>query len=341
MKFSIFSIIYTLLLAILVFYSFAIRQVEITYDAQQRMYDLQVNYATDAATWLMLHETEDINIDYASGSAIMLDPQVALEAYEGVMVRSLGWSDDPTTRDFFEASYMPFFVVATYDGYYIYLNTHEQVTQELADGSTVTSDVYTKRWTPKLVWSEFDGDDYLNVYNLGDDQYDKYDIHTGEVTIVPYGDDELKERNLLVSKTLTQACDQGILAYNETLPDIKMFIPPNASVWTGNRPITGPSVLTYMDITNNTRHRYSTFALSVSKITETPTFVAYSHKVGGTWKKFYCDYGYVYSTPFGDMLLNGTDPTYRLDKFYGSQVDAARDGYTYNIDSLSWREKGY
>ena len=89
MKYAILSFVYTLLLDVLVLYSFSMKQNEVVYEFEQRQQDMQVNYAVDAASWMMLYDTPDIDIDYTNMEDIHVSPEVALETYKAIMVRSM------------------------------------------------------------------------------------------------------------------------------------------------------------------------------------------------------------------------------------------------------------
>ena len=154
MRYSILTLVFVILLDAFIFYDFAMQQNEMIYEFEQRQQDIQVNYAVDAATTLMLFNTNDIYLDYTDLQEVFIDPEVALETYEGIMVRYYGWGDDNLTRKYFEDTLMPFFIVCAYDGYYVYgvINKEEELT--LNDGTTSTSTTYPKEWSPKIPFAE-------------------------------------------------------------------------------------------------------------------------------------------------------------------------------------------
>lgn len=301
MRYGIIAFIYTLLLDILVFTSFSMRQNEVIYEFEQRAQDIQVNYAVDAATWMMLHDTPDIDIDYAEFSEIRVSPEVALETYLAVMVRGLGWGDTDLTRDYFEDVHMPFFVVAAYDGYYVYSVNRDLSEVELKSGTISESLTYPKVWSPKIPYAEYFGADatkpnenirYINMYTLGNDHYDRVDMVNDSIKQVEYAnmtaevDDDTTsakttDRDLLVSTELTDACQTALFAAKTNFDSQQIIIPSSFSEWSSNRPVQYPTVITYMDVAGDvTKYNHVSFAIGGARIEENVYYITYINDSG-------------------------------------------------------------
>lgn len=344
MKYGILAFVYTILLDILVFYSFSMKQNEVIYEFQQRQQDIQVNYAVDAASYMMLHDTPDIDIDYTKMEEIHVSPEVALETYKAIMVRSLGWGDEELTRDYFEAVHMPFFIVAAYDGYYIYGVAKDSEEMALADGSSVSNTTYPKVWSPKIPYAEYYGEDatnpkenirYINMYTLADDGYYRMDLKNETREFVNYSnkttdtDDDTKvastaARDLVVSTELTDACQKSLLAAKSNFDDEQIIIPSSFSQWSSNRPVDYPTVLTYMDVAGDmTKFNHVSFAIGGSHIEEGHYFVSYINESG--------DRCYA-SSIYRDDIENRRNLTIR--EIYTSAYECAENGYYFDVEYL-------
>lgn len=336
MRFGIISSIFTILLDILVFMSFTMRQNEVVYESEQRLQDIQVNYATDAASWMMLNETPDIGIDYTNLSDIKVDPQVALETYEAVMVRGLGWSDTADNRDSFEDAYMPFFIVAAYDGYYVYGVVKDTNEMTLKSGMKSTSNIYPKVWTPKIPYARANykesGDKYINLYVLGGDTYTIYNYADDTYTPDQHyksgtGFGSKVDAQRVVASSLTEACQKALLSAKGDPGIEQIVIPASFSEWSSNRPIEYPTVLTYMDVSyNGVMFDHQSFAIGGSRIEEANYYIAYLDENG---KKLYTD-------AMNRKDVEGANPHrgLKVDHVYTSAVDAAIAGYTYDVKYL-------
>ncbi|MCM1440495.1 MAG: hypothetical protein NC131_15045, partial [Roseburia sp.] len=231
MRFSIIAMLYTILLDMLIFTNFSLRQNEMYYELDQRLQDMQINYATDAAAYFMLTETNDIGIDYADLGYIRVDPVVALQTYEAIMVRALNWGDSEYNRELFENGYMPYFIVAGYDGYYVYEVINETDERNLLGGQHVESKIYPKQWTPKIPYAKgyFDSantDDWkIAMFTLGGESYNIYNYKTGSfVDKVAYTDETKNDCAILVSQVLSDACNKALVQAKSRLSEERIWI---------------------------------------------------------------------------------------------------------------------
>lgn len=344
MKYAILSFVYTLLLDVLVFYSFSMKQNEVVYEFEQRQQDMQVNYAVDAASWMMLYDTPDIDIDYTNMEDIHVSPEVALETYKAIMVRSMGWGDEELTRDYFEAVHMPFFIVAAYDGYYIYGVAKDKEEVTLAGGSVVNNTTYPKIWSPKIPYAEYCGDDsnnmennvkYVNMYMLGNSGYYRLDVNNDILEFVKYSDmttdtsDDDKyvkttQRDFYVATELTDACQKSLLAAKSNMDSEQIIIPSSFSQWSSNRPVEYPTVLTYMDVAgDDTKYNHVSFAIGGSRIEEQHYYITYINEKG--------DRCYT-SSINRNQVENVRHLTIR--EVYTSAYECAENGYYFDVEYL-------
>lgn len=281
--------LYTILLDMLIFTNFSLRQNEMYYELDQRLQDMQVNYATDAAAYFMLTETNDIGIDYTDLGYIRVDPEVALQTYEAIMVRSFGWGDSEFNRELFETGYMPFFIVAGYDGYYVYQVVNETDERTLLDGHTyVESAIYPKQWTPKIPYAKFYEDTSgeekheIAMFTLGGETYNIYDYSNGSFKDkVDYTDETRNDCAILVSQTLSDACNKALVAAKSRLSEERIWIPNSFSKFSSNRPVEYPTVLTYLDAGGDeSKYNHVSFAIGGTRIEIADFYICYIDEQG-------------------------------------------------------------
>lgn len=290
MKFSIIAMIYTILLDMLIFTNFSLRQNEMYYELDQRLQDIQINYATDAAAYFMLTETNDIGIDYTDLGYIRVDPEVALQTYEAIMVRSFGWGDSEYNRQLFEDGYMPYFIVAGYDGYYVYEVVNETNGQTTigTDSIYVESKIYPKQWTPKIPYAKgyWDPTDIsqskIAMFTLGGNTYNIYDYSTGSFKDrVAYTDETRNDCAILVSQVLSDACNKALVASKSRLSEERIWIPNSFSKFSSNRPVEYPTVLTYLDVGgDDSKYNHVSFAVGGTRIEIADYYICYIDETG-------------------------------------------------------------
>lgn len=352
MRFSIIGLTLTILLDALLFVNFLEWNRESVYEFEQRQLDLQVNYAVDAAIQEMLSNTTDINTDYVNWGEMTVEPETALFTYESVLIRNLGWSDSEKNRQDLEELSIPFFIVAAYDGYYVYSKQHEKsYTWSVNGGGFTTSEnvlrnvfgdnykslagkpngytvnnTYDLRWSPKLPYAEEVSPDLYRFYYLGDNQYGTLKFTRSPNTI------ELKYDNIdttpkqeiigrgfiVVSETLTNACNMALYRGLEGHVDKQWYIPASMSEWSQNNPVKTPSVLTYMAPSGaGSRYDTVTFGIGGAKVDDAEFCICY--KKNG--EKLYT---HAYNR---DKLPSGVT----IDRIVTSPREAAKVGYWYDI----------
>lgn len=275
---------FVLLMDVIMFVSFLMWQHESVYEFEQRQLDLQVNYAIDAATQEMLENSSHLSTDYANWGSMVVEPEVALDTYLAVLLRNFGWADTERSREQLLDASVPFFTVATYDGYYIYCKQRDTI---VTDG--VQNKVYTHKWTPKIPYTDVEmkvdgsGNPYpvYYLYNLGDTTYGTYVnnklkldnnyVSSGSNVYATYS-----HSRLVIADILTEASTTALYSALEGKTDVEWIIPNSFSQWSNSRPIDRPSVLTYISRADNSiMYDTVTFGIGGSKIDDANFCILY------------------------------------------------------------------
>lgn len=315
----------TILICVLCFMNFFNWHQQSVYEFEQRQLDLQVNYAVDAATQEMLSEGVHIGTDYIDWGSMTVEPTVALSTYQAVLLRNLGWGDSDRNRIDLMEEYSPFFIVAAYDGYYVYGRQHDTYTETLKDGTEVNNDYYGFHWSPKLPYSYTDGND-VYIYYLSEKEYGKLTMSSVDGTINSYrphsylvktgnGLDSISQAKAVIAKRLTDAANAALFVGTEGKSDKQFYIPASMSDWTQTNPISTPSVLTYMSNPYGTnKYSVSTFGIGGAKIDNAQFLICYNMN--------------------GSKLYSWADDREEVEKFYADK------GVTISIDMItSTRER--
>lgn len=278
----------TILIDCIAFINMFMWQQQSVYEFEQRQLDLQVNYSVDAAVQEMLANSTHLGTDYAKWGEMVIEPELALDTYISVLLRNLGWSDTgQNRRDLIETS-MPFFCVATYDGYYMYMRQHEEVEQTLHSGAKVNNTVYEMRWTPKLPYSETledpaqAGSYIYYFYNLSDSEYGTYTERTNTLkynNVLSHTSDGPGSSGRawdVINDTLTKACNSAMFTGLEGKVDMQWYIPSTFSEWSNSNPVRSPSVLTYMSRSDQgVQYDTVTFGIGGAKIDDAEFCICY------------------------------------------------------------------
>lgn len=333
MKFSALALPFVVLMDIVVFVSFIMWQHESVYEFEQRQLDLQVNYAIDAATQEMLENSSHLSTDYADWGSMVVEPEVALDTYLAVLVRNFGWGDTVKTREELLDTSIPFFTVATYDGYYIYC---KQKDTETIDG--VTQDVYTQKWTPKIPYSEVvkNGSNWIYyMYNLGDDTYGTYNgtvlkldnkIGTGQNA------GSYNRSRVVIAEALTDACTTAMYSALEGKTTVEWIIPASYSEWSNSRSIERPSVLTYISrYDKSVMYDTVTFGIGGAKVDDANFCILYKDAAGNKLYTYAENRALVENAPTANPAGKG----YKILSIVPTPQDAANKGYYFDMTLLN------
>lgn len=327
MKWMSLAFPFIIIMDIIVYVNFFTWHQQSIYEFEQRQLDLQVNYAVDAAAQEMLKRGTHIETDYIDWGSMDIEPEIALDVYEATLLRNFGWADSKDNRVALEASSIPFFLVATYDGYYVYGVQKDYVYTQDTDGNLVIQNTtYPKVWTPKLPYSETVGSTFY-MYNLGEYNYATFSYDSMVVKYDnPYrasGNEGTKARaKTVISECITDACNAALFAGLEGKVNEEWYIPDSFSTWSKSNPIESPTVLTYIcreDL--STVYDVVTFGIGGSKIDESVYCICYT-KLNG-------DKCYTYADNRDDL-----DSSISVENVVNSPEDAAKLGYYYDVDFI-------
>lgn len=335
MRWQVVAFPIIILMDILVFFNFYKWQRQAIYEFNQRQMDLQVNYAVDAAVHDMLRDGTHLGTDYATWGEMTSEPEVALNTYVALLLRNFGWADTSENRKNLIDGSIPFFCVATYDGYYMYCKQTDVLTEKSITGTTTEIKHYPMVWTPKIpysrtVWNESVGDDFaysVYIYNLGFETYDKIE-QNGDLSVslpilksASYGPGSVTDAQYIVNNTLTDACNNALyLGLMDTI-ESSWYLPAAYSSWASNNPVVSPTVLTYMSRNDGvTEYEVVTFGIGGAKIKDAEFCICYTTPAG---EKLY-----TYSTN-----RQAVEDTYgvKIDYIYSTAKEAAQAGYWFDL----------
>ncbi len=281
MRYQVIAFPLGILMGVFMFINFTLWYQVSVYEFEQRQMDLQVNYSVDAAVQEMLANGTHLGTDYADWGSMTIEPEVALDTYLAVLIRNLGWADSEKNREDLIESSMPFFCVATYDGYYMYMRQQEKV-----NGVTM----YPHVWTPKLPYSDLVTDPSHSgmytyyFYNVGESSYGTYTEYNNKVkydnvlNATASGPGSLERAQEVVSDTLTDACNSALYIGLMGEVDNELYIPASFSKWSNSNPVKSPSVLTYMSRSDETtKYDKVTFGVGGAKIDDAQFCICYQY----------------------------------------------------------------
>lgn len=331
MKYSALAFPFVILMDIVVFVSFIMWQHESVYEFEQRQLDLQVNYAIDAATQEMLENSTHLNTDYANWGSMTVEPEVALDTYLAVLVRNFGWGDTDQHRAELLESSIPFFTVATYDGYYMYCKQ-----KDIIETNGVQNEVYTQKWTPKIPYSEVvevgPSKFKYYMYNLGSDTYGTYDgvklKLDNPLSKTSNSNGGYSRSRIVIADALTDACTTALYSALEGKTNVEWIIPASYSEWSNSRSIDRPSVLTYISRSDQAvLYDTVTFGIGGAKVDEATFCILYKDSMGNPL--------YTYAENRDKIEKPSPDGKgYKILSIVPSPKAAAEKGYYFDI-SLS------
>lgn len=287
---------------------------------KQREYDINVNYACDAAMQEAMREATNSGIDYKDIYAIELNPEFALDTYAECMLRSLGWSITKENKDILYNDYTPYFLVVSDDGYYIFRERKEIQRLELRTGGSMEVSSYENFWTPKLPFSEKnEGSNEVIVYTLQDNYYSRVNLNSGAITTFEeYGKDgnvTTDRRNSVVAKHINTAVNQAIMAKFGTKLECTYNAPVTDTVYV--KAVNKPSIHT-MFVDTNTLTGRPIVAVAGTRVSISPGYIGYTRN--GSTTLFYAPAHYrdeIKAAPY-----NGS-----IKRVFSTDIEAALAGF--------------
>lgn len=323
----------TILIDCIAFVNFYSWQQQSVYEFQQRQLDLQVNYAIDAAAQEMLSDGTHIDTDYIDWGSMTVEPEIALSTYEAVLLRNLGWSDYEGNREDLVESSMPFFLVAGYDGYYMYCRQKDILDYKLNDGTVVKEEVYDFHWTPKLPYSKTEGNK-VYFYYLGSDEYGTCDLsdRLSALTSVKrdnklntgMGPASVNGAKATIAETLTNAINSALFIGLEGKTDACYYLPATMSEWSNSKPVESPSVIVYMSRSDGSvLYDTVTFGIGGAKIDNVNFVICY--KVDGQKR-------YAWASDRERIIANYGGGSNFIIEVFTSPEKAAENGYYFDYN---------
>ena len=291
-------------------------QMETAYEFEGRQMDIQVNYCIDGAIQEMLNSTSNIGTDYADKGRIKVNPEIGWETYRTMLLKNLDWSEAKENIDLLESDMIPFFCVATYDGYYMKIRQ-----ENIINFNGVNQSSYGLVWTPKLPYVMNDLNNLNKKYaiNLSYDQPMMFD---GNSIVLRYKGSDITEeqQRRAVSNTLSDACNKALLTGFSGNADKAFEVPPTMSKFRGTNGIEGVTILTYLSKDGNvSKYSNNIFAVGGARINDANFCIGYQKGD----RKFYC-------RPYYRNRVE--EAGYHVSRVFTSDKEAARNGYYYDTE---------
>lgn len=272
---------------------------------QERKLDLIVNYAVDAATEEVVLSTLDLGLDYGDFEKMKIDPQIALDMFCTIFAKSYDMS--PTKENFthIKSSYLPAFLVATYDGFYI----GEQTMVNSSGG-------YDTIFSIKQPYTYVAQDGQLYSLNLGLDDARLFLGSRIERVDAPIAK---VDQRIVINTLISDVMMNTVFEQTDKTLTSTIYIPHEMTSINKTLPVQNVSVLAYVNnVEIGLGQTVETFGIGGSRITH-QSFVACYLKDG---LKQYC---------FTEDVLPGTIVT----ETFESPEYAAREGYYFDADTLN------
>ncbi|GMQ55939.1 hypothetical protein AN1V17_03310 [Vallitalea sediminicola] len=282
---------------------------------EQLRLSFAVDYASDAAIWELLN-SKDLSMDYSDTNYLSADPKLALETFVDVFSANYGLNFDETNKAHIKMNFIPAFVVAMYDGYYVATPTLVNNDYNYPENEINNGD-WDLLFGPKLPYTyEYNGSTYaLNMSGENALKINKNMLSTHKD--LPPGisskEDNLGEISRIISSNISYTVNK--LNETNTRWANTFYIPRNLTTYTGVNSIEGPSVLALVqNVDLATLRPISAFSVAGSKIQKARMVAGYTRD--GT--KYYC---------YADKL-----PTFiNVENLYPTIKEAATAGYYCDI----------
>lgn len=263
-----------------------------------------IDYSTDAAVEEMLN-TAHLGQDYADQGKTNADPEVALSTFLNMMCMNYDLPLTDKAKLQIESAYIPVFCVAAYDGYYMYTPTED------ANGGWYLQSSLKQPYS-------YEKNGVYYALNLGGDTlYKLTGGHLSKETLSSQGitdTEAYRAINSQVSDALVYQFQQSTGREGEYI-----YIPTDMSTIKQVNPITGPTVLTFVDGWDfKSGHAISAFSIGGAQVESARMVAGYVQVNGdGTTSKLYA---------YTDLLPENLPIT----ELFTSVEEAASAGYYYD-----------
>lgn len=229
---------------------------------QKLRLSIAIDRSTDAAAAEMIADG-DLEMDYSEVRKMTVDPEEGFNTFTRMMLSNYGLAHTDVNTIHLQNSYIPVFLVTTYDGYYIY-----QCKKISGEGD------YGMVSTPKLPYT-YDTETATYSLNFGYEKALKFDKETAKVSTVtsPLSEAEtLRVINTQVSDHLMVLADE---AYAQGFLNT-IYIPSEMTTISSTNAITGPTVLALVDGFNLTSlYKISDFSIGGTEVQEVRVIAGY------------------------------------------------------------------
>lgn len=273
---------------------------------------LVANYASDSAIEEML-DVADLGTDYVEWGKFNTDPEIALKDYIDTFLISYNLPLTPENREMVKINFLKVFVVAGYDGYYVYDH------RSIDEGS-----LYEFVCSNKLpyLYKDMSKNDREVSYALtmGTKCYRVTNATLNLVNSPLPKSQTLEVINSRISDDLINRIDRQYTGgWNR-----QVYLPNELTSISKVNPIAGPTVLALVDNVDLSRgKKVNAFGIGGAMATVARPISAYERKgADGNWVKYYC---------YSDLLpedISGDRSV--IKEVFMRAEDAAKAGYHYD-----------
>ena len=277
---------------------------------------IQLSEAIEKANRAAANEllsVRDTDIDYEDYNNVKSDPQAALDIFIDIFLKNMGMSLSEENKQMVQMSYMPTFVVALTDGFYIAKHTKVRTGQ---------SPQYRMEFSPKLSYAyEFNNETYSLIQGA---KYHYTIEASGDVTRtpgLPPGISRETQVGEIIGRNITSAMKSTIDSYEEVDNagwSGNFYLPSELTTNSRVNAIDGPTVITLLQgVDISTVEPIDTYSITGNKLNTARSVVTYVRN----GIKYY---SYHDKAPAGVTIIQP----------YSSMYEAAINGYMADIQYM-------
>ena len=305
---------------------------------EEKRLQIEVNTCVDAAAFMML-ETDDLGKDYQDFGSVKTRPELALDTFLNMMCIAYDMSMSEDNKEMIAMKYLPVFMVATYDGFYVanpalvstggYDDDLEYIDDDGEHRRGGFADPKCKmQFSPKFPYKYVNGTD-VYALNLGTNTALRVDTGNYKIYKTSNFPSEIstKERRIAyINQTITDTMSASIEKVNggEIGVSTEFYLPKALTTYTDVSPITGPTVICLLqNVDLKSVEKVSAFGVGGARINNTRMVMGYED--GGV--KYYA---------YSDLVPKNSDgsPMYVATGMYRTPKEAAEHGYKCDLRYL-------
>jgi hypothetical protein len=277
-----------------------------------------IDYSSDAAI-LNLLSSLDLEMDYANKGYVSADPNMALDTFVDVFLFNYGVGIDNTNRAHVKMNFMPVFVVAMFDGYYMGTPRVVKNAVDYPEGAINDGD-WALQFSPKLPYTYVNGGASYALNMGGDYSFRMSGNILSKEFGLPPGIASKADIRRQITKIISSDISYHIDKANENNPNWSntFYIPGDITTLSNVSPLEGPSILAIVqNVDFATSRKIGAFSVGGSKI-QTARMIAGYTRVG---RKYYC---------YADKM----PASVTAESIYATMDEAAKDGYSFDIEYM-------